>query len=236
MNIYQLGSMLLSAHMFIPTTSIERNSFLSKNILVYTMQKHKNDNNYDPAKHSFNFISSLGIFNDFVQSVLKPNKDFYEQIYYDRFARGIICGHIVLTCISKKKSISSSIDEYLNDIDMNEHNILYPYRGIMVKHTKTNIINNIWPIYKKVAVYWCTLIQSKVPQNIHSKSFIDFTKFESDNPKIKATGFEGFCKLTDAYIQLATDFIPPRSSKPLLESHEALPVLTAIEQLLLRRI
>lgn len=43
MNIYQLGSMLLSAHMFMPTTSIERNSFLSKNIIVYTMQKHKND-------------------------------------------------------------------------------------------------------------------------------------------------------------------------------------------------
>lgn len=150
MNIYQLGSMLLSAHMFMPTNSSERNSFLCKNILVYTMQEHKNDNNYDPAKHSFNFISSLGIFNDFVQGILKPSKDFYEQIYYDRFIRGMICGHIVLICISKKKSISSSIDEYLNDIDMNEHNILYPYRGIMVKHTKTNIINNILTIYKKL--------------------------------------------------------------------------------------
>ena len=78
MNICQFGSMLLSAYMFMPTTPRERNVFLAKSILVYTMHENKRNNNYDKAKNFCELTTLLGIFSDFSRSVLEPSRDFYE--------------------------------------------------------------------------------------------------------------------------------------------------------------
>lgn len=238
MNVYTYVSSLLFSYMMRPKNKDERIIFLYKTIIKYfsILEIQHPNNSACIAENLARHIAHIGTIGDFTNAMLKPSSEYFDQIFYDCFARGYTCGFILNTVIANKVSISSAIDAHIAYSDSVSKNIESPYSGINMKFTKVNIENNIWPIYKNVSVYWAALLHAKPFDEILQCAFLDFSAFDVNNDRIKATGFEGFCGLVDEYIRLATTFKAPRAKGPILASKEVFSVMEMGKRLLSKEI
>lgn len=238
MNVYTYASSILFSYMMRPKNNDERLVFLYKSIMKYffVMELQHPNERLRIAEKFAKHIVFLGNWGKFTNLLLKPSSEYFEQVFYDSFARGYTCGFILNTALANKVSISSAIDAYIAYSDSVSKNIEIPYPGINMKFTKVNIENNIWPAYKNVSVYWAALLHSKPFDEIAHCAFFDFSAFDANNNRINAKGFEGFCGVVDEYIRLATTFKAPRAKGPILVSKDVFSVMEMGKRLLSQEI
>ena len=234
MKLTDLESALIFSYMARPKDTNERMLFLHKSIVKYYAIRESREPNrkIEFARSMASMILTVGTVGDFSKSVLTPATEYFDQVYYECFFKGMLCGEVLMSAISNKISISQAIDIAIESMDEDNTAEQFKMRGVKTRYTKENVLNNIWPIYKNVSPYWAALKFMPVPTSLEHVAFLDLETYCTAPPAPPAHGFCGFAEMVEAIIHFALKYKAPRTKKTILSSHEVLGVMSALQRLL----
>ncbi|WP_157470069.1 hypothetical protein [Desulfobulbus elongatus] len=94
----------------------------------------------------------------------------------------------------------------------------------IITYTEDNLSSNIWQKYKSVSHLWATLPRFFYKENFATRSnvFVNIAELTSIDPRVQAEGIQGFLAISKKILTLASNFIPHRAQKPILDIDEAI--------------
>lgn len=150
-------------------------------------------------------VSLLGRWTKFYEFTLSYRKESFQQDFLERFSKGLAAGMLSHHAVAERVSLSTAIKKMIEDnqnFDSTKDEDKLQVPDININFTESNLSQNIWPKYKRVAHLWASLNNFMQPEGLSSLAssvFVNIASLKPQNPGIKQGGFDGFYYIANEY-------------------------------------